>query len=128
MKLEHIAINVPAPTAMAQWWVENLGTEIVVQTDKPPFMHFICDSARTSMLELYHNTTAPLPDYAAMSPANLHFAFASSNIEADYARLLAAGATAVNDISTNASGDKLCFLRDPWGVTVQLVQRVKPML
>lgn len=128
MKLEHVAINVPAPTDMANWWAENLSAEIVVQTDKPPYMHFICDSARASMIELYHNTTAPVPDYESMSPYTLHFAFASDNIEADHARLLAAGATTIGDISTNAAGDKLCFLRDPWGVTVQLVQRIQPML
>jgi len=34
----------------------------------------------------------------------------------------------VGDISTTAAGDKLVFLRDPWQVPLQLVQRLKPMI
>ena len=43
-------------------------------------------------------------------------------------RLIAAGATAEGDVATTPAGDKLAFLRDPWNVVVQLVQRKNPML
>ena len=127
MKLEHVAINVPEPAAMAQWLVDNLGMRMVLATDESPYMHFVADDAG-SMFELYNNPTAPLLDYASMSPFNLHFAFASSDIEADVQRLIKAGATAEGEITTSPAGDKLAFLRSPWQVTIQFVQRHKPLI
>lgn len=128
MKLEHVAINIPEPAAAAQWWSENLGMRIVMSQKESPYMHFIVDSDNASMMEFYNNPVAPLPDYASMNPFNLHIAFSSSDIAGDRARLIEAGATAVNEITPTAAGDQLCFLRDPWQVPFQLVQRKKPML
>jgi catechol 2,3-dioxygenase-like lactoylglutathione lyase family enzyme len=36
MKIEHFAINVKDPQAMAQWYVANLGMTIVRASDEPP--------------------------------------------------------------------------------------------
>ncbi len=127
MKLEHVAINVPDPAGLAEWLVQNLGMRIVVASTVAPYMHFVADEAG-SMIELYNNPAAPMPDYANMDPFNLHFAYASADIEADRARVIAAGATAVGEITTNAVGDKLCFLRTPEQVPFQFVQRQKPLI
>ena len=127
MKLEHVAINVPDPAEFSQWLVANLGMRIVVANTAAPFAHFLADEAG-SMIELYNNSAAPMPDYHAMNPFNLHFAFSSSDIEADTARLQAAGATLFAPISTTPAGDKLVFLHAPNGVPVQFVQRKKPLI
>jgi catechol 2,3-dioxygenase-like lactoylglutathione lyase family enzyme len=127
MKLEHVAINVPDPAGQAEWFVQHLGMRIVVASTTPPSMHFVADDDGT-MIELYNNTAAPMPDYANLNPFNLHFAFASAAIEQDRTRMLAAGATPVGEITTNAVGDKLCFLRTPWQVPFQFVQRAKPLV
>lgn len=127
MKLEHVAINVPEPAKMAAWWSENLGMRIVMSSDASPFMHFIADEAG-SMMELYNNPAAPMPDYESTNPFNLHIAFSSSDIDADLQRLEAAGATRVTDVTTTPAGDKLVFLRDPWHVPFQFVQRQKPLV
>ena len=127
MKLEHVAINVPDPAGQAEWFVQHLGMRIVMASTASPFMHFVADDVGT-MIELYNNTSAPMPDYANINPFNLHFAFLSTAIEQDRARVLAAGATPVGEITTNAVGDKLCFLRTPWHVPFQFVQRAKPLV
>jgi glyoxylase I family protein len=127
MKLEHVAINVPEPAKMAAWWSEHLGMRIVLASDASPFMHFIADEAG-SMLELYNNPAAPMPDYETINPFNLHIAFTSSDIDADCQRLEAAGATRVTDVTSTPAGDKLVFLRDPWQVPFQFVQRQKPLI
>jgi glyoxylase I family protein len=127
MKLEHVAINVPDPKGQAEWFVQHLGMRMVVANAEPPYMHFVADDAGT-MIELYANTNAPMPDYANINPFNLHFAFLSTTIEADRAAMLAAGASAVGEVTTNAVGDKLCFLRTPWHVPFQFVQRAKPLV
>lgn len=128
MKLEHVALNVEDPKAMAEWWAENLGMKVVLANDESPFIHFVVDSAGVSMLELYNNPAAEKTDYAAMSSFSLHIAFSSSDIEADRADLIARGATAEGEISTTPAGDKLAFLRDPWNVPFQFVQRLKPLI
>lgn len=127
MKMEHIAINVPAPAAMAEWYTKHLGMRIVLASKDAPYMHFIADEAG-SMVELYNNPAAPMPDYANMSPFNFHTAFSSTDIEADRARLVAAGATTVTEITTTPRGDKLLFLRDPWSIPFQFVQRSSPLI
>lgn len=127
MKMEHVAINVPAAAAMAEWYTKHLGMRIVLASNETPYMHFIADDAG-SMMELYSNPAAPMPDYANMSPFNFHMAFSSSDIEADRTRLVAAGATTVTEITSTARGDKLLFLRDPWGIPFQFVQRSSPLL
>ena len=128
MKLEHVAINIPEPAAAARWWADNLGMRIVMASQESPYMHFIVDSDNASMMEFYNNPLASLPDYASINPFNLHIAFNTDDITADRTRLIEAGATAVNEIASTPAGDQLCFLRDPWQVPFQLVQRKKPML
>ncbi len=127
MKIEHFAINVPEPTAMAEWYVKHLGMRIIMASKEAPYMHFIADDVG-SMIEIYNNPAAPMPDYANMNPFNFHTAFTSIDIEADRARLVAAGATTVTDITLTPRGDKLLFLRDPWSVPFQFVQRSSPLL
>ncbi len=126
MKLEHVAINVPEPAAMAKWYAENLGMRIVVASTESPYMHFIADDVG-AMMELYNNPAAPMPDYPNMSPFNFHMAFSSGDIEAERERLVAAGATA-GEITSTARGDKLLFLRDPWQIPFQFVQRSSPLI
>lgn len=127
MKLEHVAINVPDVHAFVKWYVDNLGMRVVSKGDVAPYMHFIADEAG-SMLEIYSNTTVPMPDYSNIPPANLHLAFSAPDIEADRARLLANGAEAVGEITTTPAGDKLAFFRGPQSVPFQLVQRKKPLI
>jgi hypothetical protein len=42
--------------------------------------------------------------------------------------LLDAGATPAGEIVTTPTGDVMTFVRDPWGLTVQLVKRAKPLI
>jgi len=128
MKIEHFAIQVADPVAMAGWYVKHLGCSIARATGEPVHMHFIKDSSGTVMMELYRNPKVAVPDYAAMDPLLLHLAFLSDNPAADRDRLVAAGASVVEDLVTTAAGDQLIMLRDPWHVALQLVKRAKPML
>ena len=55
-------------------------------------------------------------------------AFVSEDIQADLDRLIAAGATAEGGIADLPGGDTMAFLRDPWGLTLQLVKRRESMI
>ncbi len=123
MRLEHVALNVPDPDAMAAWYVTNLYMQIVRHVPVPSRAYFLADSTKSSMLEIYQNPAAPTPDYSTIAPLVLHFAFNVEDIEHEAARLAAAGAVLATPIETTAAGDRLAFLRDPWQITIQLVQR-----
>ena len=128
MKLEHVALLVKDPPAMARWYEENLGMKVVKASDEGPgFARFLADSVGESVLETYGSDTVAVPDYASADPALLHVAFATAEIERTRARLVAAGATPVGEITENAAGDRFATLRDPWGLALQLAQRVRPL-
>jgi catechol 2,3-dioxygenase-like lactoylglutathione lyase family enzyme len=127
LSFEHLAINVSDPVAVAAWYVEHLGMEIVRRGDPPVLMHFLADASHRAMIELYTNTSAPTDVYRDLHPAQLHVAFSSADPDADTARLVAAGATLIEHLH-NPDGSHLTMLRDPWGLAIQLAKRAKPML
>ena len=127
MRIEHFALNVADPAGIARWYVEHLGMRIVLGSDKPPYGHFLADSAAHVMIEIYHNPADAIPDYAAQPPARLHLAFISADPAGDAGRLLPAGATHVEDVHL-PDGGLIVTLRDPWGLPFQLVKRGVPLL
>jgi glyoxylase I family protein len=128
MKIEHVAYQVAEPVAVAAWWVAHLGLTIKRAQSASPFGHFLADSGDHVMVEIYFNPAVPLPDYHAIDPLVAHLAFATDDVAATRARLMAAGATPVGEVQTSPAGDDLAMLRDPWGFAVQLVRRAQPMI
>ena len=128
MKIEHFALQVSEPRAMAEWYVEQLGFRVARSSGEPSHARFLMEGAGAVMLEIYRNPQAPVPDYSSVHPLLLHLAFISENPGTDRDRLVKAGATIVEDVNTNAAGDELVMLRDPWGIALQLVRRATPML
>lgn len=128
MKIEHFALQVADPRAMADWYVNHLGFRIARAGGEPSHARFLMEKAGSVMLEIYRNPLAPVPDYFALSPLLLHLAFVSEQPAADRDRLVKAGATVAEDLSKNPAGDELVMLRDPWGIAVQLVKRAARML
>lgn len=120
MKLEHVAFDVAEPEAAIAWWCEHLGMR-----RSAPGSAFLMDSSGTAGLEIYRSaaTDSP-PRWGAMHPTAAHVAFASDDIKADVARLVAAGATLVSE-DVGEDGTGLAMLRDPWGLPVQLARRAK---
>jgi catechol 2,3-dioxygenase-like lactoylglutathione lyase family enzyme len=126
MKIEHFALNVADPVAMAAWYCTHFGLRVVRHLPEPAQTHFLADEAG-GVLEIYRNPPEEVPDYAAMDPLLLHLAFASANPVADRERLVAAGASSVSEVRL-ADGSHLMMLRDPWGLAFQLCRRAIPLL
>ena len=119
MKLEHIGFNVAEPQKVMDWWCANLG---FTQTHPA----FVVDSTGQMAIEFYRNDAAPIPDYTAISPLTLHIAFLSEDVDADAARLVAAGATLLATV--HKPGFDMAMLRDPFGLAIQFVTRGTPIL
>jgi len=128
MKIEHVALQVAEPAAMADWYVRHLGCTIARSGSEPLSIRFLKDGSGASMLELYRNPRVAVPDYAQMDPMLVHVAFVTDDPAADRDRLVAAGATIVEDLNITPAGDQIMMLRDPWGVALQLVKRKEPMI
>lgn len=128
MKVEHFALQVPDPVAMANWYVEHLGCKIARSGGEPSHARFLLDGAGSVLLEIYRNPRASVPEYHRMDPLLVHLAFVSEAPARDRDRLLQAGASLVEDLTTSPAGDQLVMLRDPWGIALQLVKRAAPML
>jgi glyoxylase I family protein len=126
VKLEHVALNVADPVAVAAWYCEHLGLRVVRHIPQPAQTHFLADSG-ASIVEIYCNPPDKVPDYRSMDPLLLHLAFTSVDAVADSQRLIAAGATYATEVRL-PDGSHLMMLRDPWGLALQVCQRVEPLL
>lgn len=125
LKFEHLAINVPDPVKMAQWYIENCGLKAVSALQEPPFTHFLTDSEGKTAIEIYNNPAAPIPDYFHQSHLVYHHAFTAKDIDQTKERLIKAGASYVEELIL-PNQTRLIMLRDPWGIALQLVDRKDP--
>ena len=119
MKLEHIGFNVAEPQKVMDWWCANLGFTQVHPA-------FIVDETGMMAIEFYRNDSAPIPDYAQITPLTMHIAFLSDDVDIDAAHLVAAGATLLDTV--HKPGFDMAMLRDPFGIAIQFVTRGKPIL
>ena len=119
MKLEHVGYNVAEPRKLMDWWCANLGFKQVHPA-------FIVDSSGQTALEFYRNDAAPIPDWSRMDPLSMHIAFLADDVDAEAARLVAAGATLLETV--HKPGFDMTMLRDPFGMAIQFVKRGTPIL
>ena len=128
MRIEHAAFQVAEPGKLGEWWVQHLGFTVKRAIDAPVPTRFLADGSGKVMVEIYNNPKVPAPDYFKQDPLYLHIAFVCDDVPGAIKRLTDAGATQVAPIDTTPAGDVLVFLRDPWGVPIQLCQRKNPMV
>jgi len=128
IRLEHVALNVQDPVAMAKWYCENIGMKVVREGPAPANARFLSDADGNMMLEIYHNPPEAVPNYKSMDPLCLHIAFMVDDVQSLSRKLVAAGATVHQDVYKTDTGDEIVMLRDPWGVPIQFLKRAKPML
>lgn len=128
VRLEHIGINMADPVATAEWYQKNLGMKIVRRGGAPLQTVFLSDADGNMMFEFFHDEKSPVLEAAKMNPLTMHVAFHVPDIQAMRDKLVAAGATLVDEPKKLPNGDQLAMLRDPAGFPLQLFQRGKPML
>lgn len=124
LRFEHLRINVADKQATANWYVENVGLEII-PTKNSEFV-YVGDKDRNFMLEL-----SSYPDirnsYADISIDAFHMAFEGHKTISKVAeKMLAAGAVQEGVLYQNKIGDYVMNVRDLNGFTSQLIHRVNP--
>jgi len=123
LKIEHIAFNVPDASEVAKWYVEHPGLSIIRHVGGVNQIHFLADDQDRTTIEIYTNHDSEIPNYHELDPFILHIAFTVEDMDAEKQRLLDAGATIAGELQNLPNGDQLLFMRDPWGIPLQLAKR-----
>lgn len=127
MIFEHFALNLRNPIKFVEWYTSNCEMKIAKSMKEPPFTHFLTDSSGRSVVEIYSNPSAKIPDYNLMDPLEFHFAFTVEDVNKIKSKLISAGATLVEDFILE-DGSHIIMLRDPFGIPLQLCKRAKPLI
>ncbi len=125
---EHIAFNVADSPAKAKWYKDNLGMIIIRDGKAPNYGMFIADEEKNMMFELYQDKNYPVIVWDSISHMTIHLAFMTDDIEAVKNKLLGSEAKVVEDINKTPGGDFILMMRDPWGLPIQFVNRLNPMI
>ena len=120
--VEHIAIATGNPKRLAQWYVDALSFEPLLDTGTTIYLK----SANSVVLEFVLADNAP-PKPAIRDAGLRHIAFSVDNLETAHARLKAAGVRFESE-PVLLPGMRLFFFRDPEGNYLHLVQRDEKLI
>ena len=120
---DHIHLRTANPEATAQWYERMLGAEVIrtMQQGKPRIdlklggaNIFIAPVAAGDGVN-----PPPLTPYQGLD----HFGLTVTGIDAVVAELKAKGAEFTMEPTTIRPGTRICFLRGPEGVSIELLER-----
>jgi lactoylglutathione lyase len=120
---DHIHLRSPDPEATAQWYEKMLGAEVIrsLQQGAPRI------DLRIGGANIF---IAPVKEGEGINPPAVtpyqgldHFGLSVSGIDAIAAELKAKGVEFTREPTTVRPGVRVCFLRGPQGVSIELLDR-----
>ena len=122
--IEHIAIAAADPAALAGWYCDALGFEMLSgsQASRTYFVKL----GGGGILEILPANDQPRPDRADDDAGITHIAFAVEDFDATYAALQQKGIR-LSPVNAAPDGKKLAFFTDPEGNQLQLAYRPEPL-
>jgi len=118
---DHIHLRTANPEATAQWYERMLGAEVIrsMQQGKPRI------DLKLGGANIFIAETTPEVNPAPTTPYQGldHFGLSVSNIDAIAADLKAKGVEFTREPTTVRPGVRICFLRGPEGVSIELLDR-----
>ena len=119
--IEHTAIAAENAAALADWYVDVLGFEIVYRSANAIFVR----AANGSMIEIIH-AAGERPANEMKTPGIRHLALAVSDFDSAYARLQEKRVAFQGD-PQESKGNRVVFFRDPEGNLLHLLFRAAPL-
>ena len=120
---DHIHLRTPDPEATAQWFERMFGAEVIRSTQLgKPRVDLKLGGAKIFIAQVNPGdgvSPAPVPPYQGLD----HFGFAVSGIDAIAADLKKKGVEFTNEPHSPRPGIKVCFLRGPQGISIELLDR-----
>jgi catechol 2,3-dioxygenase-like lactoylglutathione lyase family enzyme len=122
---DHIHLRTANPEAMAAWFEEMLGAEVIrTMQQGAPRIDLKLGGADVFIMPVKDGDgthAAPTIPYRGLD----HFGVAVRGIDAIAAELKAKGAEFTMEPTTIRPGIRVCFIRAPDGVSVELLERSK---
>jgi lactoylglutathione lyase len=122
---DHIHLRTANPEAMAAWFEEMLGAEVIRSMQQgAPLIDLKLGGADVFIMPVKDGDgthAAPTIPYRGLD----HFGVAVRGIDAIAAELKAKGAEFTMEPTTIRPGIRVCFIRAPEGVSVELLERSK---
>ena len=120
---DHIHLRSPDPEATAAWFERMLGAEVIRSTvEGKPRIDLKLGGADVFIMPVAPGdpvNPAPVTPYQGLD----HFGLQVSGIDAVAAELRAKGAEFTMDVRTIRPGLRICFLRGPQGISIELLER-----
>lgn len=124
VRFEHLRVNVADKEATAKWYADNVGLEIIPTKEKSVI--YVADKDHNFMLEL-SSISGIRNTYFDINIDAFHLAFEGhKTIEKVAEKMLANKGTPEGTLYRNLVGDYVMNVRDPNGLTSQLLHRVNP--
>ena len=122
---DHIHLRSPDPEATARWYEQMLGAQVIRSTqDGKPRIDIKLVGANIFL--------APVAPGEAVNPPPAtpyqgldHFGLAVEGIDAIAADLKAKGVEFTREPTTVRPGVRICFIRAPQGVSIELLERTR---
>jgi len=122
-KWDHIHLRSPDPEATAAWFEKMLGAEVIRSTQQgKPRIDLKLGGADVFIFPVGPGDKVnppPVTPYQGLD----HFGLSVSNIDAVAASLKAKGVEFTREPTTIRPGVRVCFLRGPQGVSIELLDR-----
>jgi lactoylglutathione lyase len=120
---DHIHLRTPDPEGMAQWFERMLGAEIIRSTQQgKPRIDLKLGGAKIFIAEVKPGDGVNAPPATPYQGLD-HFGLLVSGIDAVAAELKAKGCEFTQEPHVARPGIKICFLRGPQGISIELLDR-----
>ncbi|MGB3042654.1 MAG: VOC family protein [Xanthobacteraceae bacterium] len=116
---DHVHIRTPDPDATAQWFAEMLGAEIVPSPARIDVRLGGNSIFLTPVSAGDGINPAPVTPYQGLD----HFGLAVQGLDALVADLKAKGVQFTEDVRQVRPGLRVCFIRGPHGISIELLER-----
>ena len=120
---DHIHLRTANPEAMAQWFADKLGAEVVrTMQEGKPRIDLKLGGANIFIAPVVVGdgvNGAPTTPYRGLD----HFGLSVKGIDAIAADLKAKGVEFTREPTTVRPGTRVCFIRAPEGVSIELLDR-----
>jgi lactoylglutathione lyase len=120
---DHIHLRSPDPEATAAWFERMLGAQLIRSTvEGKPRIDLMLGGANVFIMAVAPDDPVnppPVTPYQGLD----HFGLAVSGVDAVAAELKAKGAEFTMEPRTIRPGLRICFLRGPQGVSIELLER-----
>jgi catechol 2,3-dioxygenase-like lactoylglutathione lyase family enzyme len=122
MKIEHIGIMVPKPISAGNWYNKHLGLAVIRQLGSDEEgVTFLRDNETDTVIELAKLSEIPDFDFNELDPLHLHIAIECDDPAGLSSELEKAGASIIGESARAEAANERILVKDPWGITIQLI-------